>query len=61
MKLQVWTSDGGSLTFRDFDSAGLLELLDEFRDPEAEVLTFDMDGALVYVNRAHIVRIDVED
>lgn len=60
MKVTVYLSDGAELEIADFDEASALDLRESLNVREADWLTFDMDGATVLVNRAHVVRIDFE-
>lgn len=59
MHLTVYLSDGGKLDIADFDQASALDLKADL-ESGAGFLTFDMDGATVFVNPIHVVRIDVE-
>lgn len=49
----------GSLTWRDMDDASILDLADEIQNGTDRYLIFEMDDSTVYVNREHIVRLDV--
>lgn len=59
MKVSVYLSDDGQLDFEDFGQESALDLRSSLNDG-APWLTFDMDGATVIVNAAHVVRIDFD-
>jgi hypothetical protein len=60
MRVSVYLSDDSALDIENFDEETALDLRESLSDPDATWLTFDMDGATVVVNRAHVVRIDFE-
>lgn len=51
----------GSLTWDDMDAESILDLADELRTGVDRYLVFEMDESTVYVNRDHIVRLDVNE
>lgn len=59
MEIFVRLADKGSLHIEDFDAESALDLRESLESGE-QWLTFDMDGATVLVNTAHVVRIDFE-
>jgi hypothetical protein len=58
MKVTVYLSDGGQLSVGDFDMDSALDMVAEL--PNEPFAKFEMDGATVVVNTAHIVRIDID-
>lgn|GEM_PF-1441012 len=60
MKVTIHLDDGSRITVRRMD--GVLELLEQWRDGDAPVLSVSLDDvAVTHVARAHIVRIDVDE
>lgn len=58
MKVKIYLSDGGELSIGDFDKNSALDMVTEL--PDEPFAKFEMDGATVVVNTAHIVRIDID-
>lgn len=60
MKISVLTSDDGWFEVENFESDTLLELVEALNDPEIQFLAFQLDQSMAYVNKAHLVRMDVD-
>lgn len=51
---------GGALSIERVEDDSVLETVEAFSDPDTQVMAFQMDEAMVYVNKQHITRIEVE-
>lgn len=63
MKVSIFTSDQGVVEIDKFDPATIMDFLDGLRQmPAHEMLELDLDGGDVqaFIQKAHIVRVDIE-
>lgn len=62
MKVTAHTSDGAYVEFQTMSDSDALDLIEDFQEGEAPVITLvsDSDEVVTHIARRHIVRIDLE-
>lgn len=60
MKVTIYHTEG-TVDIASIPDANVMEIVEEFARPKTTVMQFVLDGeAVVYINRQHIIRIDVD-
>ena len=60
MKLTIYHTEG-TVEIASIPDADVMAIVEEFRRPETTVMQFVLDDeAVTYLNREHIIRIDVD-
>jgi hypothetical protein len=60
MKVTILHTEG-ALDIASVPNEDVMEMIEEFRRPEAEIMQFVLDDeSVAYLNRRHIIRIDVD-
>lgn len=61
MKLTINTVGEGRYTINDLaEQDTLLELVESLNDPDQHVLTFEMDGSMVYLMKRNVVSVEMD-